>query len=857
MSSEQSLTHRIGSQLLPYVEQPMRYVGNEQGIIRKDLSRVTLRGVLCFPDLYDIGMSHHGSQILYHLVNRNESWALSRCYHPWSDAERIMREQGIPLYDLEYVQPVAGADWLGFTIQYELQYTNVLNMLDLAGMPVRAAERTESHPLVIAGGPCMGNPEPLADHVDAAAIGDGEATIESICGVLRECRDGGRGRAECLERLSGIRGVYVPSMMPARRSGLFVVPGSESGSTVRAARVNSLKPEYYPDKPLVPLIDVVHHRLAVEVMRGCTRGCRFCSAGTYYRPLRERPPADLTRQIESSLAATGWDEIGLLSLSTADYSGLAELLRSGRRLKKDEHVGISIPSTRVDALDEEELELVRDVSGGSSFTIAPEAGSSRLRSVINKDFTDRNILETVRRLLRRNVRTLKLYFMIGLPTETDEDIDALVALVERIAGSARGRSKGIRVNVAVSPYSPKPHTPFQWEPMVSPEILTRRSRTIKSRLARCANVRVSWRDPRITLLETLLARGDRRVAKVLECAWRMGARMDGWDEFFDLSRWERAAGECGGDVARYTGEIPLEQQLPWRCIDVGVSREFLVSEREKAMRGETTPDCRDGPCALCGACEPGERRRRRIPPGPAQKAIAPARSADHGRAPVRTSGVHCRFTYCKGAALRFLGHRDMVRVIERAFITAGIRPLYTQGFHKRPRLAFGPPLPLGAMGERELFDVVLRERAGDRWKRVNEKLPEGLRLLEARCTAGKPKAVSATMRAARWRLEPLEPLGQNRLKRAVNAVLAREEITVERKKKSGSTFRDIRSGIGELHATFHDGRACIEARLAASQRFTVRPADLLAALFPDRAPEMFLISRVECLSERHSLEDFN
>lgn len=849
MPPEQPLSHLIGSRLLPYVEQPMRYVGNEQGIIRKDLSRVTLRGVLCFPDLYDIGMSHHGSQILYHLVNRNDSWALSRCYHPWYDAERIMRDRRIPLFDLEYTLPLSETDWLGFTIQYELQYTNVLNMLDLAGIPLRGEERTDADPIVIAGGPCMGNSEPLADHVDAVAVGDGEATIEPICEVLQGWAGVRRDRGSCLERLSGIRGVYVPSMTPARRSGLFVVPGPESESTVRAARVDSLKAEYYPDKPLVPLINVVHHRLAVEVMRGCTRGCRFCSAGTYYRPVRERPPADLTRQIESSLAATGWDEIGLLSLSTADYSGLPELLRSGRQLKNDAHVGISLPSTRVDALDEEELELVRDVSGGASFTIAPEAGSPRLRGVINKDFTDRQILDTVQRLLRRNVRTLKLYFMIGLPSETDEDIDALVALVERIAGSARGRSRGIKVNVAISPFSPRPHTPFQWEPMGSVETLTRRSREIKSRLARSRNVRVSWRDPRITLLETLLARGDRRVGEVLQGAWRMGARMDGWDEFFDLSRWERAAGECGVDLSRYIGEIPLEQQLPWRRIDVGVSRRFLVAERDKARRAETTPDCRDGPCALCGACEPGKKRRHRAPRRTPREPIAPASSADHGRGPVRTSEVHCRFTYRKGEALRFLGHRDMVRVIERAFITAGIRPVYTQGFHKRPRLAFGPPLPLGAMGERELFDIVLRERAGDRWKRVNEKLPEGLQLLDIRCMSGKPKAVSATMRAARWRLEPLGPLDENRLKRAVSTVLARREIRVERKKKSGSTYRDIRNGIGELHVTFHDGRACIEARLAASQRFTVRPADLLAALFPDRAPETFLIARVECLSE--------
>jgi radical SAM family uncharacterized protein len=518
----QDLTPLIESQFLPFVQKPMQYVGNEINIVRRrDLATVRLHGVLCFPETYDIGMSHYGGQILYHIVNSNPAWALSRSYHPMPDAHNRMKETGIPLFCLEYRMPVNEADWIGFSVTYELQFTNVLSMLSLARIPLLASERQDGVPVVIAGGCAMSNPEPLADFIDAFVIGDGEESIVAVCTVLEHMKAKRSSRMETLRALSACAGVYVPSLYPAKLCGRFMIPAIQS--PVRAAKVPVLKDEYYPSMPLVPLINVVHHRLAVEVMRGCTRGCRFCSAGMSYRPVRERAVSGLVTQMTRSIAATGWRDIGLLSLSTADYSDLTTLLTECRRLTRDRRIRVSLPSTRIDALCEQDLDALAEVTPFSSFTIAPETGTQRLRDVVNKGFSETDIYAMVRTLLKRKVQTIKVYFMIGLPTERDEDIDGIIDMVCAMSDMARDTSHRVAIHVAISPFSPKPHTPFQWEAMDLPDLLLRKSHLIKRALRPKRNVSVSFRDPSMARLETIMARGDRSVSACVLAAFKSGA----------------------------------------------------------------------------------------------------------------------------------------------------------------------------------------------------------------------------------------------------------------------------------------------------------------------------------------------
>ena len=556
MNSE--LMEIINTRFLPFVAKPMRYTGAELNIIRKDPGDIKLHGVLCFPDLYDLGMSHFGLQILYHLVNKRQSWALSRCFHPWTDGEALMRELKIPLYTLEYFTPVRDADWIGFSVQYELQYTNIINMIDLAGLNVFSSQRGEQDPLIVAGGPCVGNPEPLSPFIDVFAIGDGEETVISLCEILEQEKKKNSSRAEKLLALSRVPGIYIPSLHKAETRNRFIVAQGK----ITAAKIPQLKSENYPERPLVPLIQAVHSRLAVEVMRGCTRGCRFCAAGYYYRPVRERNSGEIHSQIRRGVEATGWRDVGLLSLSTADYSCLSGLLEAVYDLKRRFKVSMALPSTRIDSLTPEQFVLLGKVSSSSSLTIAPEAGSARLRSVINKKFTDEEIYATVKKLLTGNIQTLKLYFMIGLPTEDSEDIEAIIQMVYNIAGLVRARSKRRMVHVSISPFSPKPHTPFGWEQMEPVDSLKQKSIYIKRSLWNVKNVKVSYRDPAITLLETVMARGDRSVGGLIYGAWRKGARFDGWEECFDIDRWYQAASELNLETGNYTDEIPEEQIAP-------------------------------------------------------------------------------------------------------------------------------------------------------------------------------------------------------------------------------------------------------------------------------------------------------
>jgi radical SAM family uncharacterized protein/radical SAM-linked protein len=728
--------------LLPLFSRPSHYLGSEINSVHKDPATVSAHVALAFPDLYEVGMSYLGQKILYDIVNADDRFYAERVFAPTEDVADVLRGHGAQLATLESDTPLGELDAILFSITHELCYTNVLYMLDLAGIPLRAGDRRDGHPLVVAGGGCTFNAEPLASFMDVMVLGDGEEILPEMLAVVAEHKAGGGGRAELIRRLAAMPGVYVPALYEDDGSGV-AKPAEGAPARVEKRVVRDMNETAFPTRQIVPFGKPVHDRFSVEIARGCTRGCRFCQAGMLYRPVREREVDLLGSIIHRGLAETGSDELSFLSLSTGDFSALEALFLSSYNHCRQEQVSISLPSLRVGSVSEDLMRLMGKIRH-TGMTLAPEAGTQRLRDVINKGITEEELLDHTSKAFRLGWQQVKLYFMIGLPSEQPEDLDGILDLCLKVAASAGKGAKRLQITAAVSPFVPKPHTPFQWERQISMAEIEERIGYLRDIFRPYRKLKLKWHHSHMTWLEGVFSRGDRRLAPALEAAYRKGALFTSWSDHLKLEPWLEAFDEAGIDAEAYLAARDPELPLPWDHLAAGVTGKFLLAERRRALEGAITPDCRYGACRSCGVCTldgrtselteqaaeheivPVINRSTRDQEGPGHVEDIPAAGTD-----LQHKEQRFRLWYSKTGPAMYLSQLELQRIFERAFRRACLPLSFSGGFHPSPLLSFARALPVGVGSVCEWMDFFVRESLDVSAipARLDAELPQGMRVV--------------------------------------------------------------------------------------------------------------------------------
>ena len=814
----------------PSVRKPSRYSGSEIRPRLLSWEEAKARVLLAFPDAYEIGMSHLGILLLHEILNARPETLCERVFAPWPDYEEQLRASGKPLPSLESGRPASSFDMIGFSLCYELTYTNVLMMLELADIPILSKDRKEEHPLIVAGGVCTLNPAPVAPFFDALLVGDGEEATLEIISAVEARKERGTTRAELLEELARISGVYVPGV--SSRVFRRILPDLARSPLIKS--------------PILPSMRVIHDRLSVEISRGCTRGCRFCQAGYAYRPVRERDPLTVLEYLQDNASKTGYDEVGLLSLSAADYSCIDRLVTAAMEAMEPERVSLSLPSLRLDALRENTVEQLKKVRK-SGFTLAPEAGTEQLRRAMNKDILDEDILKTAEWIFGNGWHTLKLYFMVGLPGETIEDVRAIGALAKKVAAVAKRHGKRCSATISVSSFIPKPHTPLQWERQVSREEARERIRILRDALSRERNAELKHNAPEVSELEGVFSRGDERLSAVILSAYRNGARFDAWTEELRHEIWAKAFEENGIDPLEYLRERDPALPLPWDIVNTGVTREFLLNELEKARCSETTSDCRTAGCVSCKACPPGFSN---ITYSGRMDTFHPATASDIPATQSAPSQRHIiRIAYAKEGPAKYLSGLEIQSLWGRSLRRAGLPISYSQGFNPSPRLSLSPALPVGTDSACEFLEAEfsLPVPASTLSQALAPHLPAGVRVIDAKAVPPGSPRMSDFDIASTYSVRP------------TGACAFPEEVTPEYAAKRFETFRaaetfpmalvresqvaevDLRPLIDDFRV--NDGTIFI--RIIQGTGKGVRPAEAVSAILGAAMPPETLVIRKE------------
>ena len=798
-------------EFLSIVSKPARYLGREINSVRKDPAETKLRFCLAFPDVYEVGMSHLGIQILYHILNMNKGVACERVFAPWVDMEKVLREKRVPLSSIESSTPLDQFDIIGFSLQYELSFTNVLNILDLSNIPFLSEERDERFPLIIAGGPSCFNPAPTADFFDAMVIGDGEEVVLEICDLTWRMKEARARKEDLLKSLSELEGVYVPTL-------------HRDGEKVHKRLVSDLDQAQFPASPIVPYTKVIHDRLSVEIARGCKRGCRFCQAGFIHRPYRERGPETIKETLNASLKQTGYEEVSLLSLSAGDYSCIGPLLSSLMDRLESKRVAVSFPSLRIEGVLGHLAKEVRRVRK-TVFTIAPEAGTDRLRRVINKEMDEEILFQGLADLFSKGWKNIKLYFMVGLPTEKEEDVSGIIDLSRRIYSLGEREKIHPNINVSVSTFVPKPHTPFQWERQIPVQEIEEKLGLLRER-ARRNRLSFKWQHPHLSLLEGIFSTGDKRLSRVLVEAHRLGCRFDGWSDQFRYALWREAFEKAGLEMGFFTGKRDFDEPLPWSLVDTGVRQTFLWKELENGLKEEFSPSCSGGDCHRCGVCDGRTiqvRDRHSDGIGPAERT-----SRVETRTKRMKRKVRLRFT--KKGELRFISHLELAHLFYRASRRAGLPLCHSEGFHPMPRIIFASALPVGVESLSEVVDMELEGRIGalEVLEKLHQTLPPEIEILHVEEVPFSSSPSFLLRQSTYWipldHLLPREAATEN-----ITKALEKGELFIRQERKGKERRVDIRPLIGRMDVKEKNSDWGVELVLRAAGR-TAKPSEIIEAV---------------------------